>query len=285
MDDASFDVRQTAATELERLSREPEFAPALADQFQRLLCDEQTSFEVRTQLTDLMRHLPVASSEPPKLSAVDIDNLLNMLGDDSFAVRSGAAERLKWLARNPAMICPLLEAIQSRLNDANLSPADRQQLNPLWKKIHGAWLLSDSASWNFAPVPAKQIAHWVDALEQPSSEGQESRSAEHDTATRELLDLLVRPDTAPAVIRALETRLADPNLELSASGRLRDVYDWSRPAMVAEYWENHANQTIQHLLVGVPSLPLRRTGSPASSIAADEHVASKLRERKFTVGR
>jgi hypothetical protein len=272
LDDASFEVRQAAAEQLGRLSREPEFAPALADDFQRLLCDERTSFEVRTQLEDLMRHLPVASAEPPKVPSADIDHLLNLLDDDSFAVRTGAAERLKWLARNPAMICPLLESIKSRLADAKLSPASRQQLDPLWRKIHGAWLLSDAADWNFAPVPAKQIADWIDALEQPVHADREDHSAEHDRAARELLDLLVRPDTASAVIHALDARLADPRLDSSAAARLREMYDWSRPALVAEYWDNHTNQTIQHLLVGVPSLPAGAE-FPSHFDRCDERVA------------
>jgi hypothetical protein len=272
LDDASFDVRQAAAEQLVRLSREPEFAPALADHFQRLLCDEQTSFEVRTQLEDLMRNLPVASSSPPKLPSADVDHLLSLLDEDSFAVRTGAAERLKWLARNPAMICPLLETIKSRLAEADLSPASRQQLEPLWTKIHGAWLLSDSATWNFAPVSATQIAHWIDALEQPVPADHEGRSTEHETAARELLDLLVRPDTAAAVIRALDVRLADPQLESSAESRLREVYDWSRPALVAECWDKHSNQWIQHLLVGVPSLP-PGAQYPSHFDRCDDHLA------------
>ena len=272
LDDTSFEVRQAAAAQLERLSRDPEFAPALADDFQRRLCDEQTSFEVRAKLADLMRHLPVASSESPKLSSADVGHLLDLLDDDSFTVRSGAAERLKWLARNPAMMCPLLEAIESRLADENASPASQQQLGPLWTKIHGAWLLSDPSTWNFAPMSAKQMDHWIEALAQPPSADHDPRSAEQATAVRELLDLLVRPDTAPALIHALEVRLADPKLDSSAASRLRDIYDWSRPALVAEYWDNQANQAIQHLLVGVPSLP-PGAQFPSEFDRCDDHVA------------
>jgi hypothetical protein len=170
------------------------------------------------------------------------------------------------------MICPLLESIKSRLADAELSPASRQQLDPLWTKIHGAWLLSDSASWNFAPVPAKQISHWIEALEKPGATDQARLSADHLTAERELLDLLVRPDTAPVVIHAIEDRLADSKLEPSAAARLREVYDWSRPALVAEYWDNHTNQAIQHLLVGVPSLP-PGAQFPSEFDRCDDHVA------------
>lgn len=267
LDDVSFDVRQKAADQLRRLSREPEFAPALAEHFQRMLCDERTSFEVRTQLADLMRNLPAASASPPKLPSAEIGHLLTLLDDDSFAVRTGAAERLKWLARNPAMICPLVETIKSRLAEADLSPASRQQLEPLWTKIHGTWLLSDATKWSFAPVSAKQIDHWIDELAEPAPEDQKNRSTEQDAAARELLDLLVRPDTAPVAIHALDVRLTDPQLEPSAAAQLREVYDWSRPALVAEYWDNHSNQAIQHLLVGVPSLP-PGCSFPAISTAA-----------------
>ncbi len=272
LDDVSFDVRQKAADQLRRLSREPEFAPALAEHFQRMLCDERTSFEVRTQLADLMRNLPAASASPPKLPSAEIGHLLTLLDDDSFAVRTGAAERLKWLARNPAMICPLVETIKSRLAEADLSPASRQQLEPLWTKIHGTWLLSDATKWSFAPVSAKQIDHWIDELAEPAPEDQKNRSTEQDAAARELLDLLVRPDTAPVAIHALDVRLTDPQLEPSAAAQLREVYDWSRPALVAEYWDNHSNQAIQHLLVGVPSLP-PGAQFPSHFDRCDDHVA------------
>jgi HEAT repeat protein len=272
LDDSSFDVRQAAAQELERLGREAEYAPGLADQFQRLLCDERTSFEVRTQLAELMRHLPAAAAAPPTLPSSEIDHLLELLDDDSFAVRSGAGERLKWLARNPAMICSLVESVKTRLSDPNLSPSSRQQLDPLWTKIHGAWLLSDSAGWNFAPVPEKQIAGWIEMVENPTRAEQDGHSLDEETAMRELLDLLVRPDTAPAVVRALEARLADPRLDSSAASRLRELDDWSRPAMVAEYWDNHTNQAIQHLLVGVPSMP-PGAQFPSHFDHCDDHVA------------
>lgn len=255
LDDSSYEVRQAAAEQLDRLSREAEFAPALADQFQRTLGDERTSFEVRARLTELMGHLPPARSSPPALSRAELDHLLALLDDDSFAVRSGAVERLKWLAGNSTMICPLVEAVKSRLAEPNLSESTRQQLNPLWTKIHGAWLLSDSAAWNLPPVAAKQVDHWIDAYEHSTAADQAARLREQEGATRELLDLMVRPDTAPAVLRAIQKRLDDPQLEAADAARLRDLYDWSRPAMVAEYWDNHANQAIQHLLVGVPSMP------------------------------
>ena len=176
------------------------------------------------------------------------------------------------------MIWPLLESIQSRWADADLSPAGRQQLYPLWTKIHGsAWLLSDSANLEFAPVSTKRIAHWIEILEQPvstdqASSSQAGASTEHETANRELLDLLVRPDTAPAVIHAFDIRLADPKLEPEAASRLREVYDWSRPALVAEYWDNHTNQAIQHLLVGVPSLP-PGAQFPSEFDRCDDHLA------------
>ncbi len=253
LDDASFNVRQAAAQQLQRLSRNPASGPVLADQFQRLLCDEQTSFEVRSQVAELMRHLPSSRSAPPATDSSDVDRLLKQLDDDSFAVRSGAAERLKWLARNPAMMCRLVQTLKARLAEPNLSPAIRQQLEPLWTKIHGQWLLSDSSSWKFAPVTETEIEHWIDQFQHPPEGDQ--RGLVEAVAGRELLDLMVRPDTSAAVTRELAARLADPTLDSIVAARLREIYDWSRPAMVAEYWENHTNEAIQHLLVGVPSMP------------------------------
>lgn len=270
LDDPSFNVRQAALQQLQRLSRSPGTATILADQLQIHLCDERTSFEVRTQLAELMRHLQSAAPVPPSLASSDVDHLLNLLDDDSFAVRNGAAERLKWLARNPVMMCRLVQTIERRLAEPNLSPSSRQQLEPLWTKIHGAWLLSDAASWNFPPVTAAEIEHWIDQLQSPPDG--DHRALVEESASRELLDLMVRPDTSAAVIHALETRLSDPHLDSTAAARLRDLYDWSRPAMAAEYWENRSNEAIQHLLVGVPS-----TGPGAQAPSyfdhCDDHVA------------
>src|SRR5262249_10579265 len=41
----------------------------------------------------------------------------------------------------------------------------------------------------------------------------------------------------------------------AAEQRLKSLYEWTRPAMVAEIWSGHHNVTIQYLLIDVPQFP------------------------------
>jgi hypothetical protein len=283
LDDPSFTIRQQAVDGLEHLARKPEQALVLAPQLQQLALDESISFEVRSRLEQLLRHLPACPPSPPEASPAEIERLLDLLDDDSFAVRSGAARRLHWLAKNPAMLCPLLATVHARLIDPRLPPAEREEIGSVWTKIHGLWLLSDSANWKLPPVTKSQIATWIDDLAQRARAGEEDNWPPHDTARRELLDLLARPDTAAATAQALATRLADPQLDATDAERLQAVYDWTRPALVAEYWEGQRNLGIQHLLVGVPSLP---AGAQAASHfdRVDDHVAHCLSGNSLSPG-
>jgi hypothetical protein len=272
LDDPSFSIRQQAVLGLEHLARQPEQALMLAPQLQQLAIDAGISYEVRTQLEDLLRRLPPCPPSPPQITAAEIERLLDLLDDDSFAAREGAARRLRWLAENPALVCPLLTALHQRLGDPALSAGGREVVGDIWAEIHGLWLLSDSATWNLPPVGKTRIADWIDDLATPARAGQEDNWPRHQVAQRELLDLLVRPDTAQPTIEALTTRLADPRLDPNDAERLQAVLEWTRPALVAEYWEGQRNLGIQHLLVGVPSLP---AGAQSASHfdRVDDHVA------------
>ncbi len=259
LDSPSFELRQQALAGLERLACRPEQAAALAIYCQKLALDEATSLEARTCLEQLLRYVPAQperlAPSGPEISAVEIDRLLLSLDDDAFGARSAAAARLEWLAQNPVLVCRLLSAVHQRLAELGLSDEQRAELQPVWTRIHGLWLLSDSARWQLPPVSQQQIGALVEQLADPAPKGHDDYWPPHELARQELLDLLVRSDTCGTTTRALAARLADPKLDPLDAERLQAVLDWTRPALVAEYWEGKRNLGVQHLIVGVPSLP------------------------------
>ena len=275
LDSRQYEVRQEAARRLEDLVARPELGAILAAEFQRLSVQPDVSFEVRWHVTRWRARLPKVAAELPKAaSADDLDRLLRQADDDSYAVRLGALERLQWLSGNSKLLGPILVRLNQRLADPALSAEAYQRLETVRQAIRGVWLVSDSADWNLPPVPQEQLLGWVDDLihsgpktagRQPAESqpvGPQPASAEPERAgeglrqriaRQEIMDLLARDEEVPRVKEVLQSRLAGP-LDSEAAARIKDILDWTRPAMVAEYWQGRRHLSQQHLLVGVPSL-------------------------------
>lgn len=246
LDSDRFEVRRDAAERLEELVAKPELGQFLAGEFHQVLVRSDVSYEVRWRLTRWSKRLP--APEPGlsgDASPEEIDQLLRQLDDNSYAVRLGAAQRIEWLSNNPKLVGPLLVRLKRRLADPAPGAEARQQLEAAWQRVRGLWLLSDPASSDFV-LPAisnEQIGEWVDAAVQaaPSS----------GTAYRELLDALARDEYVPQVTAAIQARLTrNP----AATARLQELLDWTKPALVAEFWHGRHQLGEQHLLVGVPTL-------------------------------
>ena len=290
LDSDRFSVRRQAGAKLEQLASQPELGPLLAEQFERVLIMPETSFEVRKRLGELCRDLPKVGIEPVnEVPAEELDRLVGQLEDDSYGVRLGATRRLEWLLGNPKLTCPILRRLRRRLAEEDLPPDAPRWLAPIYARARGAWLMSDPEGWDLPPVSMEQVSRWIDALVRPGAAGAGpgKRRAE-EVAKQELWDVLARPKYLPRVKQALESRLAAGDLDGAASGRLQEFLDMTRPAMVAEYWEGRHHRSIQHLLVGVPSLS---PGAPRPSHfdRIDDRVAhcvsgSNLTEGDYPVG-
>ena len=165
---------------LGQLARRPEQAMLLAPQLQQLALDESISYEVRLRLEELLRRLPLCPPTVQQVSATEIEHLLDLLDDDSFASRNGAAARLRWLSRaqnvQPNLLCPLMTAVHARLVDPDLSSAGREEIGAVWAEIHGLWLLSDSGLWNLPAVKPEKIKAWIDDLATPARSGEEENN-------------------------------------------------------------------------------------------------------------
>lgn len=252
LDHPSYEVRTKAERTLSGWVARAQYAPLLAAEFQRRLLQPDLPFEVRAHLRRWQKQLPEASiAAPARVNQAELDRLVTMLDDDQYGRRVGAVERLKWLIDNGVSLGDVMSRLRERLRQPGLSPELRLQLEQLWNQARGAWLASNDQT-QLPPVGNDQIRRWIDDLVSPVPEKHHGVWPTHQTAERELLDLLVRDDCVAQVAKALEARLNDVQ-ETSARTRLRELLDWTRPAMVAEYWQEHKHRGEQHLLVNVPS--------------------------------
>lgn len=252
LDSDRFEVRRAAAERLEQLVAKPELGGLLAKEFRRMLLRADLSFEVRWHLMRWSRRLPEPPPEPAgDATPEELDRLVRQLDDDSYTVRLGSAERIEWLTRNPKLLCPLMLRLKQRLADPAVGDEARRQLETAWQRVQGAWLLSDSTGAELPAVSDEQIGRWLDDLTKRSLPGNAGQA--QSTARRELLDLLARDPYVPRLKAAIRTRL-DRNPDNDAAARLTELLDWTRPAMVAEYWQGRRQLGQQHLLIGVPTM-------------------------------
>ncbi|MBU4273542.1 MAG: hypothetical protein KKA28_16905 [Planctomycetes bacterium] len=246
LDSDSFEVRVRAAKRLEEMVAKPELGHFLAAEFRRVLLRTDVSFEVRKRLNRLRRKLPPTPAEPVgKVSPKKLDELVSQLDDDSYAVRLGAAERLDWMFGDPKLVYPLMERLKRRLADDGLTSESRRPVEAAWQRARVAWLTGDAVGTNSLPkISDEQIERWLDDLVRPGRPG--------EAAERELLDLLARDEYVPRLKRILSARLVRA-AGGGAAARLQAMLDWTKPAMVAEFWHERRCLGEQHLLVGVPS--------------------------------
>lgn len=262
LDSADYGVRHRAAATMERWLALPAVKAILAEEFQRRLMDPQTSFEVRYQLERWSRRLPKISLPPEDGASVEeLERLVRLADDDSYAVREGAKRRIQWWLEKPALAGPVLVRLKQQLRDPALRPEQRAYLEPLLEEARGAWLRNDPDGSQTPPLSNAELTRWIDQLEQAPPGPANVPWPGHAQAERELLDALARDDQVPRIKILLEQRLAKQT-ERDAAQRLRAVLDWTHPELVAEIWEERHLRTEQHLLVGVPT---RAEGAPAPS--------------------
>jgi hypothetical protein len=254
LDSDEFYVRQQAADRLRELTARPELSGVLAAEFDRILTSTEASFEVRKQLARLRRNLPKVPSPPAgEASIEEVARLIEQLDADPYATRLGATSRLEWLLGNPKLVTPILTRIKQRMARPQVSPDAPQWLEAVYQRARAAWLLSDPAGWELPPVAPQQIDRWVEALSQ-STVGGVATSARRaaESARRELQDALARDECLPQVKAALEAKRASASAD--GQGRIDELLELMRPAMVAEFWQSRHHIGTQHLLVGVPSM-------------------------------
>ncbi len=263
LDSDSYAVRRKAAERLEALVDMPEHGALLAAEFDRALRRPEVSFEVHWHLGRWSRRLPEVPPEPPgSASPEKLDEVVNQLDADTYALRLAAVRRLEWLLSAGKLVGPVTSRVKARLRAPELSEASARYLDQVWSDLRPIWSQTDPMEWELPEVSDETIRAWIDDFARAAPAGADRRQCPHARAAeRELRDLLMRDEYVPRVAAALSERLdkpADPNTH----ARLQGLFEETRPAMVAEYWQQRQHLVEQHLLVDVPS---QTVGAPRPS--------------------
>ncbi|HWA99432.1 MAG TPA: hypothetical protein VG713_13110 [Pirellulales bacterium] len=258
-----YETRRHAFDDLRRLGEQTKLQPRLAHAYARLLTSPDTSLEVREAIGVLLAALPasVKTAEPAdRPTAADVETesaaLLDMLGDSRYSARAAAAVQLEALAAQESHAVSILVEVKRRLAESALDSQTRRQLEAIYERARGTWLLASPP----VPLPAKptedDVRHWIaDYVRGAFDASSAAVVAQRRSAERELLDALAQDDLAPLVDRLLRERLADATLQPPVRNELESLDSWMHPAMVAEYWILGRHTHIQHLLIGVPNQP------------------------------
>ena len=280
LDDDQYAVRHAAQERLDSLAADPECQPKVAAAIRRRLTQPGLSLEARETLERLIAPLAkLASAGPPLPAAAEIDRLIPALDDNSYPARIAAAENLADLLGNGRAARDISERLKQHLADPAVGCGARKAMDALWKQARGVWLLGDEKPEALKPVSDQQLQRWLDelALPLPNNERRAHEARVRiENARRELLDLLACDRDLPRVKAALEQRLIVENpfslinaerggpktaiekrLDAERHGivhdRLGELFDLTRPAMVAEYWQAGRHTGVQHLLIGIPN--------------------------------
>jgi hypothetical protein len=282
LDNDQFDVRQAAAKKLDEMTAQSKNGPLLSSEFQRALLQPDLSYEVRMRLQQWKRRLPkIAAKTAIEIAPGEIDQVVQQLNDNSYAVRLSAKQRLESMLDNPKAIVPLLVRLKERLADP--ASETQSQLESAWKKVRNAWLLSDGAMEALPPVSDAQIRQWVSDLARPASNDEAvGRCHVYRTARRELFDLLTSDADLPRVTKALQAALNETK-DAEATARLQEVLDMTKQEMVAEYWSQHRHLGEQHLVIGVPMIS-PDAPNPSHFDQCDEHKAHCVQGNSLSPG-
>jgi hypothetical protein len=277
----TFPVRDDARRRLLALGASPAAASIVRQVVEAGLAAKPRDWETRTALEEVLCRLPAATStasKPDVMTPAVIDAIFADLESNRFVVREAAAERLGPAAKSPRTCGLVMQRIKSRFEKPGLDLESLRRLLPRWNDAWATWL-ANPAEQTDPPAPDElAITKLIDQLVAPVPAGAafaHPMLAPYAAAERELLYLLARDDTFSRVRTAMEQRLdraAAEGMPRESHERLQNMYDWSRPAMVAEYWQNGRHMSIQHLLIGVPNHP---EGSPRPSLfdRCDEKTA------------
>ena len=258
-----FSAREAASRSLLRIAATPDGAHLLKSAIDKHSPELADDLEARELLADLRQALPPGDQEAPAaavLGSSQIDALLRDLDAAEFARRDAAQMHLIAAATDPRNLNILVERTKSRLAKSGGSLDARRRIESVWQVVWSAWLNHELKPDALSEVTDTAIESSLNQLVRVAGNAEEAPDVArgHATAERELLYFLARDDVLPRVRTALERRLRDAEaspLPRDAADRLQAIYDWSRPAMVAEFWEGGEHKAIQHLILGVPNQP------------------------------
>jgi len=291
--DELFSVRDDARLKLEALAGDGKSSAVVRRVVDARLIAKFGDWEARAALEAIRRRLPSttpATAAAQSATPETIEAIFRDLESNKFAERVEAGERLRPIAAQPATCALVMERIKRRLDDPRLDLESVRRLTPLWHSAWSTWLMNPELN---DPKPAAvtdaAIAAQIERLVAPLPAGFNAAHpllSPHAAAERELLYLLARDDTLERTRDALTKRFEsalNEGLGLEPLERLQKIYDWSRPAMVAEFWQQGEQRSLQHLLIGVPNQPAG-AANPSLFDRCDEKFAHCVSGNSLTPG-
>jgi hypothetical protein len=254
--------RSIATERLQKLLRAQPDSAQLAALLAAEIARPNAPFEARATLQRALSALPqpATPAAPQHLGAAEVQRLVDMLDNDSYDARQGAAVQLRLLLADGQHAGLVMQRLKQRLADPQLTSDSRGRVLPLWQSARRHWLMSPPGSWNLPAVTPQQIAGWLDTAT-TADLGPDRRTARRlrESALRELYDALARDELTPAIQQELERRLAGP-LDIDSQLQLQKLHDMCRPGLIAECWSFESTekgilrkqQVVQHLIIGVP---------------------------------
>jgi len=283
LDSTCYETRCLAAAQVERWLGMPEMTAMLAEQFQQLFVLPELPFEVRWRIATWLRRLPMATSEPPQsLPDEELERLVRQLDDNSYSVRAGASERLKWLAASERVARPLILIVKRHLADQSLSEDTYRNLEAIRNIAWGIWVSNEGSDWNLPPVSQGQLDDWLHELEQPLPNRDMHAATRRRIARQELMDVLSQDHEVPRVKAAIASHLRG-KVDRQAATLLQELLDLTLPALVAECWTGGKQRPEQHLVVGRPMIS-PGAAHPSHFDRADDRVAHCVSGNALTPG-
>ncbi|HEX4147783.1 MAG TPA: hypothetical protein VHY20_02300, partial [Pirellulales bacterium] len=202
-------------------------------ELRRIWLSPELAVEARALLEPICGQVPEVLATVGDADGQRLDRLIGQLESLNYAQREAAALELERLAgRMPAALA-LVERLKQALDKPGTSLDARRQMDALWRRARGTWLLAPEQAAAAPKVEARQIEAWIDALN-ASDVAPAAEKLRAENAQRKLLDLLARDEYVARVKQALEKRLeAEPGE--AARSRITTLVGWTWPAMVAEY--------------------------------------------------
>ncbi len=251
LNDDRFEVRQLALERLERLADDQANHEPLAAAAQPWLQRLDTPLETRQALQRLGAKLPRLATNAP-VTAAQIDDLVAALDSQKFSERIAADEQFKLLVLRADVSATLLDRLLLVLEAGELDRPLRQDIEQYWESARQTWLADDERRYPLVELKDDRLTALIEPLVSADAT-EESASQQVELIERQLRLHLAHSVETARIASALQAASERANLPSQAQARLDELLQWTKPAMVAEFWDLGKHGGIQHLLVDVPS--------------------------------
>jgi hypothetical protein len=248
LDSPFYSVRSEAALQIELWLRRRDTAPLLSKRFEQLNLQPDLPLEVRSRVSLWRARFSRARTELPQtITPSELEQLVRQLDDDSYALRAGATERLRWLAGSENLAGPVLLCLRRRLAEPWISEDCFRRVDFVDNIAWAAWMSHEAPELKAASPSDEQVQKWLDALTRAPAELDQGADLLRRVAHRKLLDALTQDRDVPRLKAAIEARAGGNKY---AAEVLATFVDLTKPAIVFESWSGGVQVLEEYCPVG-----------------------------------